>query len=101
VRLDVGGRPANLTVGGQAGAFIAYSSDLDLMSVPANAMVTGNERTPMRAAVMVRQITRKPLVLLGDDGEIVGVVGEHELYRGMLKQTELAESDSLAPVAAS
>jgi glycine betaine/proline transport system ATP-binding protein len=101
VRLDVGGRPANLTVGGQAGAFIAYSSELDLMSVPANAMVTGNERTPMRAAVMVRQITRKPLVLLGDDGEIVGVVGEHELYRGMLKQTELAESDSLAPVAAS
>ena len=101
VRLDVGGRPAGLTVGGQAGAFIAYSSDLDLMSVPPNAMVTGNERTPMRAAVMVRQITRKPLVLLGDDGEIVGVVGEHELYRGMLKQTELAESDSLAPIAAS
>jgi glycine betaine/proline transport system ATP-binding protein len=101
VRLDLGGRPASLTVGGQAGAFIAYSSELDLMSVPPNAMVTGNERTPMRAAVMVRQITRKPLVLLGDDGEIVGVVGEHELYRGMLKQTELAESDSLAPIAAS
>ena len=101
VRLDVGGRPASLTVGDQAGAFIAYSSELDLMSVPANAMVTGNERTPMRAAVMVRQITRKPLVLLGDDGEIIGVVGEHELYRGMLKQTELAESDALAPVAAS
>jgi len=44
---------------------------------------------------------RKPLVLLGDDGELVGVVGEHELYRGMLKQTEMAESDAFAPVAAS
>ncbi len=98
VRLDVGGRPASLTVSGQTGAFVPYSSDLDLAKVPPNTMVTGNERTPMRAAVMVRQITHRPLVLLGDDGEIIGVVGEHELYRGMLKQTELAESDSLAPV---
>jgi glycine betaine/proline transport system ATP-binding protein len=100
VRLDIGGRPASLTVSGQTGAFVPYSSDLDLAKVPPNTMVTGNERTPMRAAVMVRQVTHRPLVLLGDDGEIIGVVGEHELYRGMLKQTELAESDSLAPVAA-
>ena len=63
-------------------------------------MVTGHERTPMRAAVMVRQLTHRPLVLLGDGGELLGVIGEHELYRGMLKQTELAESDFLAPVAA-
>lgn len=101
VRLDAAGLPVGLTVGGQPGAFVAYSSELDLLSLPANAMVTGNERTPMRAAVMVRQITRKPLVLLGEDGELIGVVGEHELYRGMLKQTEMAESDTLAPIAAS
>jgi glycine betaine/proline transport system ATP-binding protein len=33
-------------------------------------------------------------VLLGDDGQLLGVVGEHELYRGMLRQTELAKSHS-------
>ena len=54
-------------------------------------MVTGGERVPMRAAVVVRQVTRRPLVLLGDDGQLLGVVGEHELYRGMLRQTELAK----------
>ena len=32
------------------------------------------------------------------DGEIVGVVGEHELYRGMLKQTDLGRSDPHAMV---
>jgi glycine betaine/proline transport system ATP-binding protein len=32
-------------------------------------------------------------VLLGDNGELLGVVGEHELYRGMLRQTEYAKVD--------
>jgi glycine betaine/proline transport system ATP-binding protein len=51
-------------------------------------MVCGSPITPMRAAVTVRQQTKRPLVLLGDTGELLGVVGEHELYRGMLRQTE-------------
>jgi glycine betaine/proline transport system ATP-binding protein len=41
------------------------------------------------------------LILLGDDGELLGVVGEHEIYRGMLRQTEYArvsQSPSPEPV---
>jgi glycine betaine/proline transport system ATP-binding protein len=91
-RLDNQGRPLELTVGGAAGQFVKYATDLDLAKLPATAMVTGGERVPMRAAVLVRQVTRRPLVLLGDDGQLLGVVGEHELYRGMLRQTELAKS---------
>ncbi|MGH6934353.1 MAG: choline ABC transporter ATP-binding protein [Dongiaceae bacterium] len=90
--LDSAGRPAGLTIGGATGDFVPYATELDLSKLPDNAMVTGGERTPMRAAVLVRQITRRPMVLLGDDGRLLGVVGEHELYRGMLKQTELARS---------
>jgi glycine betaine/proline transport system ATP-binding protein len=102
-RLDEQGRLRDLTVGGVAGELISYATDLDLAKLPANAMVTGGERTPMRAAVMVRQITRRPLVLLGDGGQLLGVVGEHELYRGMLRQTELARSHAeiSPPLAAS
>ncbi|HUL07578.1 MAG TPA: choline ABC transporter ATP-binding protein [Candidatus Acidoferrum sp.] len=91
-RLDNQGRPLELTVGGAVGQFIKYATDLDLAKLPATAMVTGGERVPMRAAVLVRQVTRRPLVLLGDEGQLLGVVGEHELYRGMLRQTELAKS---------
>jgi glycine betaine/proline transport system ATP-binding protein len=91
-RLDNRGRPLELAVNGAAGRFVPYATDLDLAKLPANAMVTGGERVPMRAAVLVRQITRRPLVLLGDEGQLLGVVGEHELYRGMLRQTELAKS---------
>jgi glycine betaine/proline transport system ATP-binding protein len=102
-RLDNQGRMLGLTVNGSAGELIAYATDLDLTKLPAHAMVTGGERTPMRAAVMVRQITRRPLVLLGDDSRLLGVVGEHELYRGMLRQTELAKTHAEVspPLAAS
>jgi glycine betaine/proline transport system ATP-binding protein len=99
VKLDAAGRPTNLTISGQPARFIEYATDLDLAKIGDYAMVTGNQRTPMRGAVLVRQITKRPLVLLGPDGELLGVVGEHELYRGMLKQTDLAQSDSIAPIA--
>ena len=66
-----------------------------------NVMVCGTPVTPMRAAVMVRQQTKRPLVLFADDGSLLGVVGEQELYRGMLRQTEYARvsaSPKQAPV---
>jgi len=102
-RLDNQGRPLELTVGGAPGQFVKYATDLDLAKLPPTAMVTGGERVPMRAAVVVRQVTRRPLVLLGDEGQLLGVVGEHELYRGMLRQTELAKTHSeiSPPLAAS
>jgi glycine betaine/proline transport system ATP-binding protein len=102
-RLDNRGRPLELTVGGAPGQFVKYATELDLAKLPPTAMVTGGERVPMRAAVVVRQVTRRPLVLLGDEGQLLGVVGEHELYRGMLRQTELAKTHSeiSPPLAAS
>ena len=87
-RLDADGRPVDLHVGERAGNFQPWSADLDLERLPGNVMLTAGEGAPMRAAVLVRQVTRKPLVLLDDDGRLLGCVGEHELYRGMLKQTE-------------
>src|SRR4029077_12971408 len=99
VKIDASGRPTNLTIGGQPGRFVEYSTDLDLAKIGDYVMVTGNQRTPMRGAVLVRQITKRPLILLGAEGELLGVVGEHELYRGMLKQTDLGQSDEIAPIA--
>ena len=99
MKIDADGRPNGLMISGQPGRFMEYSTDLDLATIGDDAMVTGNQRTPMRGAVLVRQITKRPLILLGPDGELLGVVGEHELYRGMLKQTDLGQSDPLAPIA--
>jgi glycine betaine/proline transport system ATP-binding protein len=97
-QLDEMGRPNNLMVNGRPGEFVPYTTDLDLNKVAENAvMVTGSDRTPMRAAVTVRQQTKRPLILLGDDGALLGVVGEQEIYRGMLRQTEMAKVDVSGP----
>jgi glycine betaine/proline transport system ATP-binding protein len=96
-RLDGNGHPVDLTVDGAPGRFVEYRHDLDVERLPPDCMVTGTPETRMRAAIVVRQTTRRPMVLLGPDGGLLGVVGEHELYRGMLKQTDLA----LAPAAES
>ncbi len=92
-RLDAQGRPIDLLVNGKPGQFLPYATDLVLERLGDNVMICGTPVTPMRAAVMVRQQTKRPLVLLGDNGELLGVVGEHELYRGMLRQTEYAKVD--------
>jgi len=100
-RLDNQGKPMDLMVNGKPGQLLPYATDLALDRLGDNVMVCGTPVTPMRAAVMVRQQTKRPLILLGDNGELIGVVGEHELYRGMLRQTEYArisESPKPAPV---
>jgi glycine betaine/proline transport system ATP-binding protein len=95
-RLDPQGKPIDLLVNGKPGQFLPYATDLTLDRLGDNVMICGTPVTPMRAAVMVRQQTKRPLVLLGDNGELIGVVGEHELYRGMLRQTEYAKVDQPA-----
>ena len=90
-RLDAQGKPVDLIVNGKPGQFLSYATDLALDRLGDNVMVCGSPVTPMRAAVMVRQHTKRPMVLLGDSGELIGVVGEHEIYRGMLRQTEYAK----------
>ena len=97
-RLDNQGKPIDLIVNGKPGQFLPYATDLALDRLGDNVMVCGSPVTPMRAAVMVRQQTKRPMVLLGDNGALIGVVGEHVLYRGMLRQTEYARiSDSPRP----
>ncbi|HYD06760.1 MAG TPA: ATP-binding cassette domain-containing protein, partial [Reyranella sp.] len=96
-RLDPQGKPVDLIVNGKPGQFLPYATDLVLDRLGDNVMVCGTPVTPMRAAVMVRQQTKRPLVLIGDSGELIGVVGEHELYRGMLRQTEYARVNQPAP----
>jgi glycine betaine/proline transport system ATP-binding protein len=97
-QLDDQGRPNNLMVNGRPGEFKRYSTDLDLTALADEAvMITGTNRTPMRAAVTVRQQTGRPLILLDEAGVLVGVVGEQEIYRGMLRQTEQAPVNVSGP----
>jgi glycine betaine/proline transport system ATP-binding protein len=98
-RLDKDGKPTDLLVNGKPGQFLRYATDLSLERLGDNVMICGTPVTPMRAAVMVRQQTKRPLVLLDDDGVLLGVVGEQEIYRGMRRQTEYARVGGPPPPA--
>jgi glycine betaine/proline transport system ATP-binding protein len=97
-QIDSRGKPMNLIVNGKPGELVPYSTELNLAKLPDHVMICGTERTPMRAAVTVRSQTTRPLVLLGEDGELLGVVGEHEIYRGMLRQSEYAKVNGAKPM---
>jgi glycine betaine/proline transport system ATP-binding protein len=97
-QLDSRGKPTNLMVNGRPGELVPYATDLNLARLPDHVMICGTQRTPMRAAVNVRSQTKRPMVLLSDDGELLGVVGEHEIYRGMLRQSEYAKVDGAQPM---
>ncbi len=97
-QLDSRGKPVNLIVNGKPGELVPYGTELNLAKLPDHVMICGTHRTPMRAAVTVRAQTKRPLVLLSDDGELIGVVGEHEIYRGMLRQSEYAKVGEPAPM---
>ena len=97
-QLDARGKVTNLIVNGKPGELVPYATDLNLAKLPDHVMICGTERTPMRAAVTVRAQTKRPLVLLSEDGELIGVVGEHEIYRGMLRQSEYSTVAGAGPM---
>ena len=86
IALDDAGRPTAVKVEGGPGRLEAYDAGLDLDALDREVIVTGSPELTMRAAIEVRYRTGTPVVIV--EGErMVGVVGDHEIYRGMLRQT--------------
>jgi glycine betaine/proline transport system ATP-binding protein len=43
----------------------------------------------LRAALEIRHQTGNPVALV-EDGRLIGAIGDDEIYRGILRQTDLA-----------
>ncbi len=89
-RLDREGRPEAVIVNGVEGHFIPHNEGLDLGSLEDGEVVTGTLDTLMRTAIEVYHAVGRPLPLLGRDGRLLGVVGNREIFRGMLLRTSVA-----------
>jgi glycine betaine/proline transport system ATP-binding protein len=99
VRLDADGRPVGVTLDGRAGIILQYdpATGGDLISRLADgpaALIAAPTDMSMRAAIELRQASGHPVALV--EGErLVGVCGDEEIYRGILRQTDIAAgSDS-------
>ena len=89
--LDADGVPETITLEGRPGRLAAYAPDMDLRAVGADAevMVTAPADILMKTAIEIRYATGRPVPLL-EDGRLVGVISDDEIYKGMLRQTGIA-----------
>ena len=90
VKLDAGGAPQSVSLDGFLGRLMPYTADMDIAALPSTALITAPCDMSMRVAIELRQATGHPVALV-EDGKLVGVCGDEEIYAGILRQTSADE----------
>jgi glycine betaine/proline transport system ATP-binding protein len=83
------GRPGAVSIVGRPGRVVAYADGCDLGTLDRDAVVLAPPDIKLRTALEIRQKTGNPLAMVAD-GKLVGVIGDNEIYRGILRQTGIA-----------
>jgi glycine betaine/proline transport system ATP-binding protein len=96
VTLDRAGRPVAVTLDGKTGELLHYDpaavGDLSARLADGRvALITAPTTMSMRAAIELRQASGHPVALV-EAGRLVGVCGDEEIYRGILRQTAIADA---------
>ena len=94
IMLDTGGAPDRVTLDGREGKLMPFAAvsgaeALDQLTPGDAAMITAPVALSMRDAIQLRQASGHPVALI-EDGKLVGVCGDEEIYRGILRQTDIA-----------
>jgi glycine betaine/proline transport system ATP-binding protein len=87
--LGADGRPRAVTIVDRAGRVVPYADGFDLATLDRDAVVLAPPGIKLRTALEIRHRTGNPLAMV-EDGKLVGVIGDDEIYRGILRQTGLA-----------
>ncbi len=101
VQLDETGAPVSVTLDGRPGKLLHFEPDADpdllhRLAPSDVALLTAPTDMSMRAAIELRQASGHPVALVEEE-RLVGVCGDEEIYRGILRQTGMAESVDLGP----
>ena len=87
--LGADGSPGAVRILDRPGRVIAYADGFDAASLDRSAVVIAPPGIKLRAALEIRHRTGNPLAMV-EDGRLVGVIGDDEIYRGILRQTGIA-----------
>lgn len=89
VALSNDGGVSSVTIDGEPGRLSEYRDgmSLDTFQPANNQMICASPSVSMRTAIEIRHATGLPVPLL-DGGRLVGVIGDAEIYEGMLRQAE-------------
>jgi glycine betaine/proline transport system ATP-binding protein len=85
--LDPKGRPTAIRFGGRAGRLVGFG---DRAMAGADMIVLAPGDIKLRTALELRQQTGNPVALV-EEGRLIGAIGDAEIYRGILRQTGVAE----------
>jgi glycine betaine/proline transport system ATP-binding protein len=88
--LDTSGAPAQIDIEGSPGQLLPYTDTLDVVAagLDGRSVVIVSPDTLLEKIIHIRHATGRPL-LLCEDGRFIGVVGDQEIYSGMLRSTRL------------
>jgi len=90
LQVDASDRVTGALVDGEPVRIVHYSADLDLkaMTESCDIMLTASPGILMKTAIEIRHATGYPVALI-EDNKLAGVIGDDEIYRGMLQQSEI------------
>jgi glycine betaine/proline transport system ATP-binding protein len=88
--LDHTGHPASVTIAGKRRRLVPLPDGSDFTGLDRSVVVTAPPDIKLKTALEVRHKTGNPLALVAD-GRLIGVIGDDEIYRGILRQTGIAE----------
>jgi glycine betaine/proline transport system ATP-binding protein len=92
-RLDAQGGLQQVICGGTAAVLTPYAEGMSMETLEDGMLITAPLSISMRAAIEIRKATGCPVVL-SDAGRVMGVVGDEEIYKGILRQASLADQQS-------
>jgi glycine betaine/proline transport system ATP-binding protein len=86
--LDASGAPAQIDIEGSPGHLLPFTDTLDVVAagLDGRSVVIVSPETLLEKIIHIRHATGRPL-LLCEDGRFIGVVGDQEIYGGMLRST--------------
>jgi glycine betaine/proline transport system ATP-binding protein len=93
IDLDENGAPAGVSLDGRPGKLLHVDPDggpdaLGNVTTADTALIVGPVDMSMHGAIRLRQASGHPVALV-EDGRLVGVCGDEEIYRGILRQSGL------------
>jgi glycine betaine/proline transport system ATP-binding protein len=87
--LDADGRTGSVTIADRPGRLTAFRDGVDIAGLDRDMVVAASPEIKLKTALEIRQRTGNPLVLVAE-GKLIGVIGDDEIYRGILRQTDLS-----------
>lgn len=85
--LDEEERPQALRMGERSGSIINWRPCMEIGNLGGADLVVASAEVTLREAILLRQASGNPVVLVDAEGRLAGVCGDEEIYLGLLHRS--------------